>query len=352
MVALGRILFVAHLIFLLLAAILIGGSIGGFLGSGYMIVAALLVIISWGMFAVVTFDAIRHATRLARDSANLDLDRALYRAWLVFLIGPILSVVTGLGLGFLAFVGCGPLWLSSLYHWGGMIGAVLGFAMFFLLPWIGRTTVGESTDYATHRPLWKIIVTVAGIAVLWGLAWLIPYLLLKGDINESEYKAADHVYVLPFPGRESSWVIQGNNSSLNHNNAHNGQKFSWDFRRRCGTPVLAARDGTVISITDSNDGMGGANNEIQVDHGDGTVAFYLHIQQGSVPASLRGSRVRVRRGDEIAKVGSVGNSLTGHIHFMVKRSGTTIGASFTDVTDNKGIPRTFHSYTSGNRKAP
>ena len=117
MIALGRVLFVVHLIFLLLAAILIGGSVGGLLGSGYMIVAAILVGLSWGMFAVVAFDAIRHAARLARESENLDLDRALYRAWLAFLIGTILSVVTGLGLGFLAFVGCGPLWLSSLYHW-------------------------------------------------------------------------------------------------------------------------------------------------------------------------------------------------------------------------------------------
>jgi hypothetical protein len=353
MIALGRILFVVHLIFLLLAAILIGGSIGGFLGSGYMIVAAALVIIAWGMFAVVTFDAIRHATRLARESANLDLDRALYRAWLVFLIGAILSVVTGLGLGFLAFIGCGPLWLASLYHWGGMIGAVLGFAMFFLLPWIVRMTAGEGNDYATRRPLWKIIVTVASIAVLWGLAWLIPYLLLKGDINESEYKAADHLYLLPFPSGESTWVIQGNNSSLNHNNDHNGQKFSWDFRRRCGTPVLAARDGTIQKVTDTNDGMGGNNNEIQINQGaDGTVAFYLHIQQGSVPARFRTAGTTVKAGDEIAKVGSVGNSMTGHIHFMVKRGGTTIGASFTDVKDDKGIPRTFHSYTSGNRKVP
>jgi hypothetical protein len=44
MVALGRTIFVVHLVFLLLAAILIGGSFGGFLGSGYMIASALLVI--------------------------------------------------------------------------------------------------------------------------------------------------------------------------------------------------------------------------------------------------------------------------------------------------------------------
>jgi murein DD-endopeptidase MepM/ murein hydrolase activator NlpD len=191
------------------------------------------------------------------------------------------------------------------------------------------------------------------VAVVWGLAWLIPYWILKGDITVSEYKNKDHVYELPFPGGESSWVIQGNNSSLNHNDANFGQKFSWDFRRSCGSPVLAARAGTIATLPDdTHDGMGGTNKQIQVNQADGTVAFYLHIEKGSVPAKFRMVGAPVNLGDEIAKVGSVGNSLTGHIHFMVKQGGTTIGVSFTDVSDDNGIPRTFGSYTSGNRTVP
>jgi len=151
-------------------------------------------------------------------------------------------------------------------------------------------------------------------------------------------------------------VIQGNNTSLNHNDdpANNSfQKYSWDFRRRCGTPVLAAHDGTITTLPDdSHDGMGGPNNQIQVDQGGGTVAYYLHIEQGSVPAKLRVIGAKVKAGDEIARVGSVGNSMTGHIHFMVKNGTKTVAVSFTDVTDDKGIPRTFHSYTSGNRRVP
>jgi len=351
MVALGRTLFVAHIVFLLLAAILIGGSIGGFLGSGYMIVAALLVILCWGAYAALTINAIRLAAALAGGSG--ESDKTLTWASNLFLTVAILSGVTGLALGFLAFVGCGPLWLSSLYHWGGMIGTILGFAMYFLLPWIVRLCLdGSGGEHAQPFSLWKPIVFPLLAALIWGLAWLIPYLILKGGINESEYKSKDHVYKLPFPGGESSWVIQGNNSSLNHNNEHNGQKFSWDFRRRCGTPVLAARDGMIQKVTDSNDGMGGDNNEIQVKQSDGTVAYYLHVEKGSVPARFRAPGTPVKQGDEIAKVGSVGNSLTGHVHFMVKAGGTTIGVSFTDVSDDNGIPRTFHSYNSGNRRVP
>jgi len=215
----------------------------------------------------------------------------------------------------------------------------------------------DNTDYQTCHRWWWIVFTPLGVAIVWGLAWLIPYLLLKGDITLSDYAASNHIYQLPFPGGESSWVIQGNNSSLNHNNNSNsGQKFSWDFRRRCGTPVLAARKGTIKTLADdTHDGIGGTNNQITVDHGDGTVAFYLHIQKGSVPTRLRTISAVVNQGDEIAEVGCVGNSLTGHIHFMVRpgqTATTTIGVSFTDVSDDNGIPRTFGSYTSGNRIVP
>jgi hypothetical protein len=350
MVALGRILFAVHLAFLLVAGILIGGSFGGFWGDGYMIVSALLVIVLWGVLAGLTINAVKLANAIANQTG--DLEQALkWAKWLFFTV-MFLSPFTGLGLAFLSFVGCGPLWIPSLYHWTGMIGTILGFLAFFLLPVLVRACVGETNDYATYHRWWKVVCASSGVALLWGLVWLIPYLKLKGDINVSEYQAKDHIYQLPFPGGESSWVIQGNNSSFNHNNANFGQKFSWDFRRRCGTPVLAARDGTILMTDDTHDGIGGTNNQIQVTQADGTVAFYLHIQKGSVPARFRTLGAAVKQGDEIARVGSVGNSLTGHIHFMVKQGATTIGASFTDVSDDNGIPRTFGTYTSGNRRVP
>jgi murein DD-endopeptidase MepM/ murein hydrolase activator NlpD len=285
-------------------------------------------------------------------------DQTQALAWAQWLFGAatILSPLTGLGLGFLAFVGCGPLYLCSLYHWTGLIATLLAFLAFFFLPLLVRSSVGDNDEYAA-LPGWGWGGYLIGVVLLWGLAWLISFLVLRGGVNLSDYKPKDHIYELPFPGGESSWVIQGNNSSLDHNDAHFGQKFSWDFRRNCGTPVLAARAGTILSFDDSHDGMGSGaqNNQILVLHSDMTVAFYLHIQKGSVPAPFRKIGAPVKQGDQIALAGSVGNSLTGHIHFMVRpgaASATTIGVSFTDVSDDNGIPRTFSSYTSGNRKVP
>jgi Peptidase family M23 len=351
METLGRILFATYIIFLLLAAIMIAGSIGALTGESHMIISGLIVLLLWLLLAGMTIRAITYAAGMSGGRSD-KIDDGLWWAKVTFLYFAILSAVTGLGLAFLALVGCGPLWVPSLYHWGGLVGTVLGFLAVFLLPVIVHKTLDETSDRATAYGWPWVVFVPLGVALLFGLIWLIPYLLLKGDIKESDYKAADHVYKLPFPGGETTWVIQGNNSSFNHKN---GQANSWDFRRRCGTPVLAARDGTILKVTDGNDGVGGDNNEIQVSQGSGadaTVAHYMHIQKSSVPAKFRTVGAAVKQGDEIARVGSVGNSLTGHIHFMVKKGNSTVPVSFTDVTDDKGIPRTFHSYTSGNRRVP
>jgi murein DD-endopeptidase MepM/ murein hydrolase activator NlpD len=60
----------------------------------------------------------------------------------------------------------------------------------------------------------------------------------------------------------------------------------------------------------------------------------------------------VKQGDVLALVGNVGNSLTGHIHFQVDKGSSSIAIVFADpdVKDDHGIPRTFGSYESSNRK--
>jgi Peptidase family M23 len=338
--------------FLLLAGIFVGGSIGGFLGSGYKIVAAIFVILLWGAFAGCMINSVRLA--YAFGNGNGDLGQALTWANWLFIIGIPLSALTGLGFAFLSFVGCGPLYLPRLYHYGGMAATILSLAAFFMLPLIVHWC-GENNSYpGYHTWAWVVFVPL-GVAIFWGVVWMVAYFgFLKGDITLSDYGAANHIYKLPFPGGEDSWVIQGNNSNLDHNDSHFLQKFSWDFERRCGTPVLASRDGTISEVIEINDSYGtdATNNQITVNQADGTVAFYLHIQKGSVPAKFSKTGTVVHQGDEIALAGCVGRSLTGHIHFMVRKGSPSIGVSFVDVTDDNGIPRTFGTYTSGNKKVP
>jgi len=359
-VTLGRTLFALHLIFLLLAGVFFFSSFAGFTGSGYVIASTLVVIVLWGVFAGLTVNAIRLAYGLAQGTG--DTSQAL--GWTKWLFGTVtaLSAFTGLGLAFLSFVGCGPYWLPSLYHWGGMIGTILGFLCFFLvLPLVVRACMDENNEYAAFSAWGWIVFVPLGVVVAWGLAWLIPYLMLKDSVNVSEYPAANHIYKLPFPSGESSWVIQGNNTSFDHQASDLGQKFAWDFRRPCGTPLLAARNGTIARVIDGNSDFGSnaTNNMVQINQADGTAAYYLHLEKGSIPARFRTIGTPVSQGQQIANVGCVGISLTGHIHFEVRQrpastptSVPTIGVSFTDFTDDNGIPRTFSSYTSKNAQVP
>jgi hypothetical protein len=358
MVALSRSLIGILSLFILLAALLIGGSFAGFLGGGYMKAGVVVVILLWGTFAGLLVNAIRLANAGANDRGSMS--RALLWTNRLLVVATILSPLTGLALAFLVFVGCGPLWIPSLYHWGGMVGTILAFPAFFLLPAIVRAWVGTLDGYETsHKWKWVVFMPLF-VATLWGTVWLIPFLVFRGSINENDYQASNRLYKLPFPGGESTWVIQGNSSGGNHSGAT--KQHAWDFRRRCSTFVLAARAGTILKVTENFDGVGGDNNnEIQIKHykddkingvPDGTVAFYLHIEKLSVPPKFKTVGAPVQQGDQIAKVGSVGNSLTGHIHFAVKNGTNTVPVSFTDVSDDKGIPRTFCSYTSGNRRVP
>ncbi|CAL8970072.1 hypothetical protein PROP_03317 [Propionicimonas sp. T2.31MG-18] len=308
--------------------ILLGLAVGflvvagiGLRGAWPMMLAGFLTLAAWVVVAVWA------VVNLLQLFSGDDADDAI-RSMVAYVM--VAAPVTGLGLAFLAFVKCGPVVVPRALHALGLTTLVAGVVVVAL-------------DWEDASLLAKVLAVA--VPPLWGLAWLIPYLLLRGSVDEAAYAAAPTV-LLPFPGGERTWVIQGNGSALNHNTAHFTQAFAWDFRRPCGTPVLAALGGRVVSVIDANDGIGGPNNEVEVEHADGSVASYLHVQKGSAQVAVGAT---VAQGDRLASVGSVGNSLTGHIHFQVRSGGSTVPVRFADVTRHAGIPRGFRFYTSGNR---
>jgi hypothetical protein len=328
------------------AAVMFGTSFAGFMGETLMIVTAVLALVAWGTFIGLTIHALLLAVAVWRGE-RARLEKSLRWTRALSLTAAILSIAMAFLLAFGAFATCGPTWLSGLYHWGGLLGSVLGFVAWFALPALVRGAL-EGAGVSMKPFGWRApVLTGAIVYGLWGLVWLVAWLVLRGPIDTGTYPdRASSPYRLPFPGGESAWVIQGNNSSFNH---EGDEQHAWDFRRQCGTPVLAARDGTVRAVTDSHTGHGSGkpNNFVEVTHSDGTVGRYLHIEQNSAAVRVGDS---VRQGDPLAKVGNVGNSLTGHIHFVVESGGRSIPVTFRDVEEDSGIPRTFESYTSGNRR--
>lgn len=85
-----------------------------------------------------------------------------------------------------------------------------------------------------------------------------------------------------------------------------------------GAPIGSAGDGTVRFVGNRNDGYG---NVVEVDHGNGYVTRYAHMEAATVK---KGDRVT--RGSSVGRVGSTGRSTGPHLHFEVsKDDGTTYG---------------------------
>jgi hypothetical protein len=347
MKAYGAAAMVTLAILMLHAAVMFGLSFAGFQGETLMVATAVVALVAWGTFLGLAIRALLLAVAV-RQGERAHVDASLRWTSALSLTAAVLSLGTAFPFAFGAFATCGPTWLSSLYHWGGLIGSVLGFVAWFGLPSFVRGPL-EALGVQTKPFGWRApVITGATVYGIWAVVWLVAWLFLRGSIDEGTYpNRASSPYRLPFPGGESSWVIQGNNSSFNH---EDDEQHAWDFRRQCGTPVLAARDGTVRAVRDSNTGHGSGkpNNFVEVTHSDGTVGRYLHISQNSAAVSVGD---RVRQGDPLASVGNVGNSLTGHIHFVVESGGRSVPITFRDVEEDGGIPRTFESYQSGNSKA-
>lgn len=92
---------------------------------------------------------------------------------------------------------------------------------------------------------------------------------------------------------------------------HRGLDFSLDP----GTPVVAANAGRVLAA----EPFVLPGNAVFIDHGQGIITSYFHLQEIRVKASAL-----VAKGDVIGTVGSTGRSTGPHLHWSVYAQGQTV----------------------------
>lgn len=107
--------------------------------------------------------------------------------------------------------------------------------------------------------------------------------------------------------RASFRTANGARASSNHDGV--------DFAARAGTPVRAVAGGRVRRANVN----GGYGNYVEIEHPDGTVTGYAHLQGFNV----RDGDV-IARGQTIGAVGSTGNSTGPHLHLRAMRDGKSI----------------------------
>jgi murein DD-endopeptidase MepM/ murein hydrolase activator NlpD len=88
-----------------------------------------------------------------------------------------------------------------------------------------------------------------------------------------------------------------------------------DFKGPIGTPILAAANG-VISFAGVHSGYG---NCVEITHSNGLVTRYAHLSGFTVSLGQR-----VKRGVQIARMGSTGRSTGSHLHFEVRHNNSAI----------------------------
>jgi len=151
------------------------------------------------------------------------------------------------------------------------------------------------------------------------------------------FKAVD----LPFPVGVEFTVSQGAFGKASHNEP--GNEYSWDFDVPFGTPVTAVEAGRVIEVWHPDQGGGcepkysAAAHNIKVEHADGTVAQYVHVD------SIVEVGQEVRRGEIIAVTGNNGWICQPQLHFGVYASKSELYSS----PKRKTIPVQFRGLPNG-----
>ena len=121
-----------------------------------------------------------------------------------------------------------------------------------------------------------------------------------------EAEVADPVghdgYLRPVSGPITSGYGGRMHPVLGYFKGHDGV----DFGATCGTPVHAAKSGTVVAVEYHH----ASGNRVKIDHGNGVVTGYYHLQGFNTSVGAT-----VAAGDTIGYVGSTGRSTGCHLHF-------------------------------------
>jgi len=137
---------------------------------------------------------------------------------------------------------------------------------------------------------------------------------VPGSVNAAP---RDYEYLFPLPSTTPR-IEQGWGGGYSHADAENHHAV--DFGADDGTPVVAAREGTVMQVDDhaadaGTVGRDGEANFVRILHDDGSMAVYAHLQPGG---ALVQPGQRVRRGQPIGVSGNSGFSSGPHLHFAVQ----------------------------------
>lgn len=139
-----------------------------------------------------------------------------------------------------------------------------------------------------------------------------------GSATVTKYNAETTEAINPVEGGTLS-------SSFGPRSSPTAGASSWhkavDIAASAGTPVKSVMPGTVVAVNKSGYG-GGYGVSVRVDHGNGVITEYHHMQEGSADNINVGDTVEA--GQQIGKVGSTGISTGPHLDMQAWKDGQIV----------------------------
>ncbi len=138
-------------------------------------------------------------------------------------------------------------------------------------------------------------------------------------------------YRVPFAKGSRVVVSQGFNGEATHKGA---SRYAIDFPAKVGTPVYAARGGTVAATASHytagafDSSLASKANHVLIEHDDHTFAQYAHLKVDGVAVR---TGERVAKGTLIGYSGNTGYSSGPHLHFEVMRLDATTRNRFVSI---------------------
>ncbi len=141
------------------------------------------------------------------------------------------------------------------------------------------------------------------------------YSLIYSPEPGKQGSVGGHAYALPWRGGPFH-ISQGAGGDYSHTSPKG--RYAVDIAMPEGTPIVAARAGTVLRVRNSQIGHypDPAGNFVRIQHSDGTHSAYLHLKRGSVQVK---PGQQVAAGTMLGRSGNTGRSTGPHLHFVVQK---------------------------------
>lgn len=124
--------------------------------------------------------------------------------------------------------------------------------------------------------------------------------------------------IVPVESFDLTKLVSGFGTRINPFHKGHYHHDGVDIASLRGTIVLASGHGQVI-MTKRSDLLAGYGNYVEVDHGNGVITRYSHLEDIAVRIGQK-----IKKGQALGTVGSSGGSIAPHLHYEVIKNGTNL----------------------------